>query len=219
MTRVAMERWWYYNYIPKDMLAPLKAYRYRCYDTSPFNKLILHPFWNRIVQIIPLWVAPNTLTMMGFICSIIYFLVATYYDYSFNASTIGSSENIPSFAWLMIALFLFLSHHLDGIDGKQARRTNSSSAIGELLDHGCDSWVLTFVALTGYSIVGRDIDGYGFTPIRFYAFVSCWFAYWYLAQWEKLITGVLYLPWVSGKRRNIIIISITQLKYLLFQIF
>lgn len=28
---------------------------------------------------------------------------------------------------------------LDSIDGKQARRTNSSSPLGELFDHGCDA--------------------------------------------------------------------------------
>ena len=35
--------------------------------------------------------------------------------------------------------------HLDGIDGKQARRTNSSTPLGELFDHGL-VWHLSFVA-------------------------------------------------------------------------
>lgn len=29
---------------------------------------------------------------------------------------------------------------LDAVDGKQARRTNSSSPLGQLFDHGCDSF-------------------------------------------------------------------------------
>lgn len=37
------------------------------------------------------------------------------------------------------ALGLFIYQSLDAIDGKQARRTNSSSSLGELFDHGCDS--------------------------------------------------------------------------------
>lgn len=37
------------------------------------------------------------------------------------------------------ALGLFLYQSLDAIDGKQARRTKSSSPLGELFDHGCDS--------------------------------------------------------------------------------
>jgi phosphatidylglycerophosphate synthase len=34
---------------------------------------------------------------------------------------------------------LFIYQTLDAIDGKQARRTGSSNALGELFDHGCDS--------------------------------------------------------------------------------
>ena len=34
---------------------------------------------------------------------------------------------------------LFIYQSLDAIDGKQARRTNSSTPLGELFDHGCDS--------------------------------------------------------------------------------
>ena len=34
---------------------------------------------------------------------------------------------------------------LDAIDGKQARRTNSSNPLGELFDHGCDSLSTVFV--------------------------------------------------------------------------
>jgi ethanolaminephosphotransferase len=29
--------------------------------------------------------------------------------------------------------------HLDCLDGKQARRTKSSSPLGQLFDHGCDA--------------------------------------------------------------------------------
>lgn len=45
----------------------------------------------------------------------------------------------PSWAYLQAALGLFFYQTLDAIDGKQARRTGSSSPLGELFDHGCDS--------------------------------------------------------------------------------
>lgn len=45
----------------------------------------------------------------------------------------------PFWAYLQAALGLFLYQTLDAIDGKQARRTGSSSPLGELFDHGCDS--------------------------------------------------------------------------------
>jgi ethanolaminephosphotransferase len=34
---------------------------------------------------------------------------------------------------------MWLYSTLDNVDGKQARRTNSSSPLGELFDHGCDA--------------------------------------------------------------------------------
>jgi choline/ethanolamine phosphotransferase len=45
-------------------------------------------------------------------------------------------------AWwipLSCGLGLFIYQTLDAIDGKQARRTGNSNALGELFDHGCDS--------------------------------------------------------------------------------
>jgi phosphatidylglycerophosphate synthase len=36
---------------------------------------------------------------------------------------------------------------MDAIDGKQARKTKSSSPLGQLFDHGCDSFSLTFFIL------------------------------------------------------------------------
>lgn len=45
----------------------------------------------------------------------------------------------PRWAFLLCAIGLFIYQSLDAIDGKQARRTDSSSPLGELFDHGCDS--------------------------------------------------------------------------------
>lgn len=43
---------------------------------------------------------------------------------------------------------LFIYQSLDAIDGKQARRTGTSSPLGELFDHGCDSLSTIFVAVS-----------------------------------------------------------------------
>lgn len=46
---------------------------------------------------------------------------------------------MPGWACYLCALGLFIYQSLDAIDGKQARRTGTSSPLGELFDHGCDS--------------------------------------------------------------------------------
>lgn len=54
----------------------------------------------------------------------------------------------PRWACALCALGLFVYQTLDAIDGKQARRSNTSSPLGELFDHGCDSISTVFVALS-----------------------------------------------------------------------
>ena len=46
---------------------------------------------------------------------------------------------VPCWASLLCGIGLFVYQSLDAIDGKQARRTNSGSPLGELFDHGCDA--------------------------------------------------------------------------------
>lgn len=48
---------------------------------------------------------------------------------------------------MLAALGLFIYQTLDATDGKQARRTGTSSPLGELFDHGCDSMTQVFVTL------------------------------------------------------------------------
>jgi len=45
----------------------------------------------------------------------------------------------PSWSLYLCGIGLFIYQSLDAIDGKQARRTNSSTPLGELFDHGCDA--------------------------------------------------------------------------------
>lgn len=42
----------------------------------------------------------------------------------------------------------------DGIDGKQARRTQTCGPLGELFDHGLDSWSTMFITTALYSVFG-----------------------------------------------------------------
>uniref|UniRef100_A0A453N208 Uncharacterized protein n=1 Tax=Aegilops tauschii subsp. strangulata TaxID=200361 RepID=A0A453N208_AEGTS len=49
----------------------------------------------------------------------------------------------PRWVHLAHGILLFLYQTFDAVDGKQARRTNSSSPLGELFDHGCDALACT----------------------------------------------------------------------------
>ena len=91
----------------------------------------------------------------------------------------------------MVHFFLCV---LDGIDGKQARRTGTSGPLGELFDHGIDSLGTWLMPAAIYSVFGRG--DFALPPDRvFYgAFISV-FVTFIASHWEKYNTGVLYLPW------------------------
>lgn len=87
----------------------------------------------------------------------------------------------------------FFLCHLDGVDGKQARRTNSSTPLGELFDHGLDSWACVFFVATVYSIFGRGDSGVAVATLYYILWVVL-FSF-ILSHWEKYNTGILFLPW------------------------
>ncbi|KAG7270312.1 hypothetical protein CRUP_030212 [Coryphaenoides rupestris] len=118
---------------------PLSAAQLRRLDEHQYSaagRSLLEPpcqlYWNWLVRQVPTWVAPNTLTITGLLVNILSTLVLVFYCPT-------AREDPPAWALFLSALGLFIYQSLDAIDGKQARRTNSSSALGELFDHGCDA--------------------------------------------------------------------------------
>ena len=79
------------------------------------------------MKLCPLWVAPNLLTLVGFVCCVGHNALTAVYDYNYDANCLGSAAApIPGPVWFLVAVLLFLSHTLDGIDGKQGRRLTIS---------------------------------------------------------------------------------------------
>lgn len=183
------------KYLSAEHLQGFQKYKYSSVDTNPIGKYVMHPFWNWLIEYFPRWIAPNLLTFVGFLFIIKSFFLLCYFDYYFYAS---SNENknwpaIPSWVFALVAANIFISYTLDGIDGKQARRTQTSGPLGELFDHGLDSWTTVFIPIFLYSIFGRP--DFSLPPRRLY-FV-CWnvFFNFYITHVEKYNTGILYLPW------------------------
>ena len=85
-------------------------------------------------QLFPLWVAPNLITFVGWLLLVFNFALFAYYDFDFHTTNndLGIVRTpIPSWVWLYCGVGQFVAHTLDGVDGKQARRTKSSSPLGE----------------------------------------------------------------------------------------
>ena len=84
--------------------------------------------------------APNTVTMIGFSAMISSYLIMLAYDKTFT-------QNIPDWTFLWSAIAIMIYQTFDAMDGKHAKNTKSGSALGQLFDHGCDSFSLIFFLL------------------------------------------------------------------------
>ncbi|XP_046386847.1 ethanolaminephosphotransferase 1-like [Ischnura elegans] len=185
------------QYLTQQHLAGFEHYKYSSLDTSPLSIYVMHPFWNNVVKLVPKWVAPNLLTFVGFLFTVGNFMLFVWYDYEFYASSDDHPEfpSIPHWVWGFASINFFLAYTLDGIDGKQARRTGTSGPLGELFDHGLDSWTALFIPTCMYSAFGRSANDYSIQPVRMYFCLWNVFINFYISHWEKYNTGVLFLPW------------------------
>ncbi|XP_038114067.1 cholinephosphotransferase 1 isoform X2 [Culex quinquefasciatus] len=176
-------------------LKKLGEHKYSCTSVSLLDP-ILQPWWCWLVARVPLWLAPNLITIVGLAVNILTTLILIYY------SPNGRSEP-PRWASALCALGLFVYQSLDAIDGKQARRTNSSTPLGELFDHGCDSISTVFVALSACISVQL-----GFYPRWMFFQCFCAMTLFYCAHWQTYVSGTLRFGKIDVTEAQCTIIAI-----------
>eukprot|EP00474_Spongospora_subterranea_P009222 CRZ09680.1 hypothetical protein [Spongospora subterranea] len=140
---------------------------------------IMTPFWNWAVTLLPMTLAPNLVTLLALLfMSLAAVLVAT--------KSPMLTDPLPPWVLVYSATSLFIYQTLDAIDGKQARRTKSSSALGQLFDHGCDSINITLliVCIGGCICAGDD-------PKMIAALFVVSVLPFYMANWEEYQTGIM----------------------------
>lgn len=125
--------------LTQEQLRRLESHKYSSSGTS-LTEPVMQIFWRWLVELFPKWIAPNTITIVGLLINIATSLLLMLYCPT-------AVETAPSWAYIINAIGLFVYQALDAIDGKQARRTGSSSPLGELFDHGCDSISTVFVSI------------------------------------------------------------------------
>jgi cytidyltransferase-like protein len=125
----------------KESLNSISSWKYHVEDKT-ISTQYLTPFWNNCLQYIPEKIAPNVITLAGFMC-IIYalYLVENYNHWLLN---------------LPICFLIFCYSTLDALDGKQARRIKNSSPMGELFDHATD--VVVSILIGRISMIIFSID-------------------------------------------------------------
>lgn len=105
----------------------------------------------------------------------------------------------PSWIYFSFAAGLWLYSTFDNVDGKQARRTGTSSPLGELFDHGCDALNTTFVTILQCAALGLGHTSH--SAIMLMTTVAGF----YFSTAEEYYTQVLYLGIVNGPTEGIIL--------------
>lgn len=101
-----------------------------------------NPLANYFVEFLPESLAPNVITLIGFVFSFLPFFVLFHF---YGTSFIDYEGNeIPSWFFIFNGFCYFMYRMFDELDGKQARKTGNSSPLGLLFDHGCDAFSIGF---------------------------------------------------------------------------
>lgn len=178
--------------VDDDSLANLKTYKYASVDKSPITYYILRHYWDWAVKFFPMWMAPNLITL----CGLGFVLINCASIYYYIPDLIGPA---PRWLYWTFPAGLWLYSTFDNVDGRQARRTGSSSPLGELFDHGVDSLNCTFGAILQLAAIQS-----GHTPLAVgLVIVPTWPMY--LSTWEEYHTGVLYLGYFNGPTEGILL--------------
>jgi len=129
----------------------LKAYQYVSPSASIMERLFLNDFWHWFVTCLPMWLAPNAVTVIGFTHELVGWSLLVYMD-----PTFGGGDH-ATWVYILFAVCQFIYQTCDGADGKQARRIKAGSPLGELFDHGLDSLIVGMMNPACMAMIGIPV--------------------------------------------------------------
>ena len=191
-------------YIRQNELPALKQYKYSGVDHSLISRYVLKPYWwSQVIELFPLSMAPNAITLSGFVFVVINFLTMLWYNPTLD-------QDMPRWVYASWSIGLFLYQTFDAIDGSQARRTRQSGPLGELFDHGVDACNTTLEVVLFSAAMNL---GQGWQTVLILFATNFTF---FVQTWDEYYTQTLTLGIVSGPVEGIltlcVVYAITAIK-------
>ncbi|KAJ5079965.1 hypothetical protein M0811_14295 [Anaeramoeba ignava] len=169
------------SYLTEEKLQNIAKNKYNGKDNSILYRFVFGHFYNFLVNhVIPSWVA---------------YIVVWIYSPSMN-------KEMPSWVYFFTAFCLFVYFTLDNCDGKQARKTNSSTPLGQLFDHGCDCITTSLILQNLCATIQAGAS------VRFAMFLLMGVPIFYFATWEEYMTDYFYLPELNGPDEGLFLITV-----------
>ena len=203
-------------FLSKKQLNGMKNHKYSCQNNSIIEPYLNEYYWRHLVNLLPLWVAPNLITITGLMLNafsaILLFLAFPKAKVVQVEAVAGDSSAFATFSqrlseqasniFILNAITLFAYQTLDALDGKQARRTGSSSPLGELFDHGMDSISMVLVTLSSMIAVNHGAE-----PIYMLVMTCVALTGYYIGHWSTYLTGTLTLGMVDVSESQLMVIG------------
>lgn len=152
---------------------------HRSVDLSLISRL-LEPFWTFVAGLMPRWLAPNAITLSGF--ALVALSAAAML---LRCPTLRGAAPASVYVASIASIFAFQT--LDAVDGKQARRTGTSSMLGGWFDHALDVAAVQLAMLTAAASLGLGPGGATLFLLGSVVFNN------YVLHWETCHTGTLHL--------------------------
>jgi ethanolaminephosphotransferase len=180
-----------------DAARALYAYQYKGEDRSLLYKYVYSPLSNYFVyQWTPRSVAANTITVAALACWVVIYGIMWYYS-----PNLDPADRVPPWAFAALAVSIVIYQILDNMDGKQARRTGTSSPLGLMFDHGCDAMNSAFGSALMMTVLGlHPADDASFC----FATFAGPYALFYFGTWEEYHTGALIMPVFNGPNEGLL---------------
>lgn len=186
------------KYLREKDLNSLDHYVYHSADYT-LVETVLNPFWTWFASFFPSWMAPNMITLIGLIINVASSIAVIVHDPTLEGKA-------PSGYYILASISLITYLNFDCADGKQARRLQASSPLGQLFDHGCDAVNEVFILLVLASACGT---GYTYHTSLVLIIQCCAFSLAQVLEYyiDLLVVGNKFF----GTTESIIVVSGTYL--------
>lgn len=203
----------YFYIVDSKSRHALKTFQYKGEDRSLLYRFILSPLASFVVNhLTPSTLAPNTITFVGLILMLASYCFAWYYVPTLQEQQwVGGNDNedvfveiVPRWIFLYSCVAILMYQTLDNMDGKQARKTRSSSPLGLLFDHGCDAVNSLFGSVNWMIAMGLNPFCNSYDLLMCGVTLFGPYALFYVGTWEEYYTGALILPFCNGPNEGLL---------------
>mmetsp|Transcript_30285 Transcript_30285/g.46362 ORF Transcript_30285/g.46362 Transcript_30285/m.46362 type:complete len:436 (-) Transcript_30285:34-1341(-) len=200
-----------YKLLTPQSIQALKDFAYKGNDNSYIYNYILSPLAGFLVDnVTPSHIAPNSITLSGFLLMIASFCLMHHHCPTLDSCSVDHPSafkisHIPSYVFAFHGLAILVYQTLDNMDGKQARKTGSSSALGMLFDHGLDACNTIIIAIGALCTIGISTRSENLFVIYMVTFSSL--SAFFICTWEEYYTHHLILPTINGPSEGLLFLA------------